>query len=76
MRTSRDYTVSFRNYGTITVPAGTRVSHQTACGVDQNYHFVCEFDWIFKNYPMIAYMLKHDVEHYGINVPKEYVTKE
>ena len=63
-------------YRTQPVPEGTRVSHQTACGIDPNYHFVCEFDWIFKNYPMIAYMLKHDVKHYGINVPKEYVTKE
>ena len=75
MRTSRDYTVNYRNYGFITVPAGTMVSHQTACGVDPNYHFVCEFDWIFKNYPMIAYILKHDVDYYGINVPKEYITK-
>ena len=76
MRTSRDYTVNFRDYGTITVPAGTKVSHQTACGIDPNYHFVDEFGWIFKNYPSIAYMLKYDVVHYGINVPKECITND
>ena len=76
MRTSRNYTVNFRDYGPITVPAGTRVSYQTAYGIDPNYHFVDEFGWIFKDYPSIAYMLKHDVVHYGINVPKECVTND
>ena len=76
MRTSRNYTVDFMGYGPITVPAGTRVSHQTACGIDPNYHFVDEFGWIFKNYPSIAYMLKHDVMYYGINVPKECITND
>lgn len=77
MRTIKPYTVNYKvansDYGEITVPVGTLVSHNTALGKDDNYHFVEEFDWIDRDYPRIAYLLKHDAEHYGINVPKEYI---
>lgn len=77
MVTNRDYTFEYvvagNSYGQITVPKGTRLSHNTALGPDPNYHFVAEFGWIVANYPNIMHMLKWDVEHYGINVPKEYV---
>ena len=75
MITNKDYTVeNFRGiYGSITVPKGTRVTHQTAMGIDKDYHFVNEFGWIDKNYPEIKQLLKHDVVYSGINVPKEFV---
>jgi hypothetical protein len=76
METNQDYTVeNFRGlYGSITVPKGTKLTHQTAMGVDKNYHFVNEYGWIDRDYPTIAKVLKHDVTYYGINVPKEFVT--
>lgn len=73
MRTSQDVTLSFMDYGNITVPKGTRLTHQTAMGIDKNYHFVAEYKWIEENYPDISRVLKHDVYYYGINIPKEYV---
>lgn len=73
MKTNKDYTLNFKDYGEITVPKGTRLTHQTAMGIDESYHFVNEYGWIKTNYPNIANILLHDVSHYGINVPKEYV---
>lgn len=76
MKTIKPYTIeNYRNYGKITVPAGVAVTHQTASGIDPEYHFVNQFDWIKKDYPEISHpmMLPHDVVHYGINVPKEYI---
>lgn len=73
MKTSKDYTVDWREYGKITVPAGTPLTHQTAMGIDKDYHFVNSTDWITKNYPTIDRPLIHDVNYYGINVPKEFV---
>jgi len=77
METNQDYTVeNFRGvYPPITVPKGTRLTHQTAMGIDKNYHFVSDMSWITKNYPTIAKVLIHDVTYYGINVPKEFVTE-
>ena len=73
MKTKQDYTVSFMDYGEITVPKGTQTTHQTACGIDENYNFVNEFDWIKKNYPAISNILKHDAVFHGINIPKEFI---
>ena len=75
METNQDYTLKFRGYGEITVPKGTRVSHNTAMGYDEKYHFVTEMGWIYRDYPTVAVLLIHDIIHYGINVPKEYVTE-
>jgi len=76
METNQDYTIeNFRGvYPPITVPKGTRVSHNTAMGYDENYHFVTEVGWIYSAYPTIAKILIHDITYYGINVPKEFVT--
>jgi len=76
MKTSRDYTVDFKHYGLITIPAGTLLTHKTALGVDPAYHFVNSTNWIDKNYAHIANILRHDVVYTGINVPKEYVDYE
>ena len=73
MKTVKDYTVNFRGYGKITVPAGTRITHNTACGYDEEYNFVDDLSWIDVNYPHIKFGLKHDCTYYGINVPSEYV---
>jgi hypothetical protein len=77
METNQDYTIeNYRGtYPPITVPKGTKLTHQTAMGIDKNYHFVNEYGWIYRNYSTIAKILKHDVTFYGINVPKEYVTE-
>ena len=71
----KDYTVNFKDYGTITVPKGTKTTNQTACGIDENYNFVNEYDWIDTNYKSVASILKHDVIYYGINVPKEFLNE-
>ena len=74
LKTTKDYTLSFRHYGTITVPAGTVVTHQTAIGYDENYNFVDEFSWVDANYPDFANILKMDIKNYGINIPAGIVT--
>lgn len=73
--TSQDVTINFMNYGPITVPAGTLTTHQTACGIDENYNFVDSYGWIDKNYSEIAAILKHDAIYHGINIPSEYIIK-
>ena len=79
MVTNQDYTFNAKfgrtDYGEITVPKGTRVTHRTATGEDPKYHYVDEFDWIFDNYPELYRTLGHDAMHYGINVPVEFVDK-
>lgn len=74
MKTSQDVTINFRDYGEITVPAGTRLTHMTAIGIDKNYHFVDDLSWIKKNYPSIDRVLSHDAFYHGIDIPKEFVS--
>jgi len=76
METNQDYTIeNFRDkYPPITVPKGTRLTHQTAMGFDKNYHFVTEVGWVYSTYSEFAVLLIHDITYYGINVPKEFVT--
>lgn len=73
MKTSKDVTINYRGFGEITIPKGTKLTHNTACGVDKNYHFVNDLKWIDKNYPTINRILKHDATFYGIDVPREFV---
>ena len=72
-RLKQDYTVKFMRYGEITVPKGTRTTHQTASGIDEFYNFVDEYGWIDENYPDIKNILKMDVSTYGINVPAKFL---
>jgi hypothetical protein len=76
MKTSQDVTIDYRDYGPITIPKGTPVSHQTANGRDENYHFVSNLSWIKRNYSTISYLLIHDAKYYGIDIPVEFVDKE
>lgn len=73
--TSRPFTLEFKDFGEITVPAGTKVTHMTACGLDENYNFVDQFDWIVRDYPTVARILEMDARNYGINIPAEFVTE-
>ena len=72
-RLIKDYTLDFRDYGEITVPKGVTTTNKTASGIDSNYNFVDDFDWIDQNYKNVAAFLKHDIKYYGINVPNEYL---
>jgi hypothetical protein len=81
MKTNADYQLNFKvantNYGILTIPKGTLLTHRTAMGVDKSYHFVADLSWV-KDHAcgLKQYGLIHDIEHYGINVPKEYVEYE
>ena len=75
MVTKKKYSVEFMNYGIITVPKGTKVTNQTACGIDANYHFVSCFKWVDDNYKNIANILKHDLTYSGLNIPKNFINK-
>ncbi len=76
MRTSQDVTINFRNYGEIIVPKGTKLTHNTACGIDESYHFVEDLSWIKRDYPEVSSIMLHDATYYGINIPIEFVIKE
>jgi hypothetical protein len=76
MQTSQDVKLSFRDYGEIVIPKGTRLTHQTATGEDKNYHFVNEFGWIERDYPEISRVLRHDAIYHGIDIPKKFVTEK
>ncbi|MFT6125862.1 MAG: hypothetical protein ACJAVA_000304 [Flavobacteriaceae bacterium] len=78
METSKEYKVNFKcarqDYGILTIPKGTKLTHQTAMGIDKDYHFVNEFNWIKPHDSGTPqYGLIMDAKNYGINVPKEYV---
>jgi len=57
------------------VKAGAVVSNSTACGPDGSYRFLRGLD---KTEGLPDYAkergssFRHDYEHYGINIPKEY----
>lgn len=73
MKTSQDVKINFRHYGEIVVPKGTALTHKTACGIDEKYHFVSDLSWIKRDYPNIDRVLLHDATYYGIDIPKEFV---
>lgn len=66
---SRDYCVSYRNYGDVVVPEGTPVNSQTAGGYDPRYNFVSDFTWAGDTNSLFV----HDLIHYGLDVPEEYL---
>lgn len=75
-KTRKDVTVNFGMYGDITVPKGTRVSNETACGPDDEYLFVCDHSWIKEKYPTVSSILIWDAEHTGIRMKAEDVEPE
>ena len=69
MKTNKDYTIEdFMGHGKLVIPAGSRVSHQTACDIDYNYHFLVDKLPVDPNS-----LLAHDLKYHGINIPREYV---
>lgn len=76
MKTNQAVTLKFRDYGDITIPCGTPLTHKTACGENVRYHFVDSFDWIDDYYPTVSNILKMDAKNYGINIPAEFVDYE
>lgn len=73
-QTKQDVSIDFKGYGKITVPKGTRVTSQTACGVDPNYNFVADLSWIpLHDNGCKQFGLIHDATYYGINIDKKYI---
>ena len=64
--TKQEITMEWRGVE-ITIPKGTRTTHQTACGYNENYNFVNEYDWLFPEH------LRHDAIHYGIDIPADLI---
>lgn len=58
----------------IVIPKGTKVTNQTALGIDKNYNFIDDFSWHKPELKGFARtMAIHDMVHYGIDIPKEKV---
>jgi len=63
-------------YGKIIIPKGVKITHMTAMGIDENYHFIDDLSWIEKKYSKIASILSHDMYYHNFNIPKEFVDYE
>ena len=74
-KTVKEYTVNYNGYK-LTIPVGSIVNNKTACGYDDNYRFLQNFNDLaekatgFKNS-----ILKHDLTYYGLNIPSKYCEK-
>lgn len=73
-KTIKEYTVNrYRGYGPIVVPVGSKVTNQTARGPDDNYHFWSDFHAVAEKVSGFKdSLLRHDLTHYGLNIPSEY----
>jgi len=69
MKTNKELNLNWRGYN-LTIPKGTRLTHQTACGIDKNYHFVDDLSFLPEHS-----IIKHDAIYYGININLEHVEK-
>jgi len=63
-KTIREYKAVIHGYHSV-IPVGTTVTNKTACGFDDNYRFCAPWEGMPDG-------IRHDLEHYGINVPAEY----
>jgi hypothetical protein len=75
MKTHKDYTFNYLNYGEITIPSGVNVTNETAMGFDYKIHFLNQLDWIDEKYPEVSGILKHDMTYYAPDIPLEYIDK-
>ena len=71
-RTIKEYQIEYQGYSLI-IPIGSVVTNQTACGVDDNYHFWQNWDkYVRELTGFKSSMLAHDLTYYGLNIPAEY----
>ena len=71
-RTIKEYQVDAFGYQ-ITIPVGSLVSNQTACGLNDNYRFWIDWhDTAKKLTGTNDSLLAHDLRYRGINVPAEF----
>jgi hypothetical protein len=71
-KTIKEYKVNFKGYDLV-VPVGSKVSNNTACGVDDNYRFWIDFQKTAQEITGFKdSFLVHDLTHYGLNIPAEY----
>jgi hypothetical protein len=71
-KTIKPYSVHFKGWD-LEIPAGSIVSNETAGGCDDKYRFWSDYHKIAKE--LTGYhtsILRHDLEHYGLNIPAEY----
>ena len=75
-KTKQDFIIeNYMHYGKIVIPKGTRITHNTARGIDLSYNFVKDLTWIKRDYPTISNILKHDFTYYNYNLPSELIEK-
>lgn len=74
-RTIKEYKVIFKGWN-ITIPVGSIVSNQTACGCNDNYRFWINYKTVVEKITGLKCnmnnFLAHDLKYYGINIPAEY----
>jgi hypothetical protein len=76
--TKQEIKMKYRDYGRITIPKGTRITHRTALGIDPNYNFIDDLSWIplHDDGKTKQFGLIHDATYYGINIPKELLEEK
>ena len=56
-----------QGYADIVIPKGTRTTHMTACGIDENYNFIADLSWI----PKELGILRHDMIYHSIHIDRK-----
>ena len=58
----------------LVIPKGTRVTNQTANGIDDDYNFIDDFSWHKPELTGFARSMElHDMTYRGINIPKDKI---
>jgi len=74
--TKADIKQKFMVYGEVTIPKGTPTTHQTACGVDEDYNFISTFAWVPPHEDGTPqHALIHDLTYYGLNIQRHLLEK-
>lgn len=79
-KTIKDMLLKFSGY-ILFVPKGSTTTHQTACGIDKNYNFLCWHDGIKVFYghdhsiteTKSGSGFRHDFAYHGPNIEAELV---
>jgi hypothetical protein len=71
-KTIKEYKVNYNGYDLI-IPVGSTVNNRTACGNDDNYRFLQNFNDLAEKVTTYKHsMLLHDLTYYGLNIPAEF----